>query len=548
MTLEKALEILNLDTNFTEEELKKQYHKLALENHPDYNKSADAEENMKRINEAKEVLEKYLKNKNSYNNNKTNYKSRTNYNFKEKLIAEFVKKLEKYKDFTNNFKLVKYNEMIDKIINDFKVKISSMLIDINPNTMLKIEGIYNKSIEEIMSIFGSLIMDFGEEKNIDFQNIDYHIICNLIDSCENLTQLYQKLEDFLKNFQSLTTELGDYEYINGYEVLKDEINNLKNDALEKLLKYGELNYPNIIYKLKNDIRELFNKYFNAITLASSLINDIEEFNKDINDDKLNVIYKEVVSIKKTLESSNLDNKFLNLNINKLNMLKDKFDLIKKLYLLLKLNIKSNQSEYNKYIAEIIIKALKQVPLSSTSDNRNIYKKSSNEKDNCNPILKEINDYFVYIYKNNETGGIKIINIVDINNDSISIQNLLDYNHEIITISKQEFLDNYILIPELLYFGSKVLYINDTNELVFINDNSSYNFIYSFTNDDVYVTDNININENDAKRIYPSKGLFNQIKKITKKLKFKLLKFLDENKDKQYTKKRSKHFNNWLYYK
>ena len=418
-----------------------------------------------------------------------------------------------------------------------------MLIDINPNTMLKIEGIYNKSIEEIMSIFGSLIMDFGEEKNIDFQNIDYHIICNLIDSCENLTQLYQKLEDFLKNFQSLTTELGDYEYINGYEVLKDEINNLKYDALEKLLKYGELNYPNIIYKLKNDIRELFNKYFNAITLASSLINDIEEFNKDINDDKLNVIYKEVVSIKKTLESSNLDNKFLNLNINKLNMLKDKFDLIKKLYLLLKLNIKSNQSEYNKYIAEIIIKALKQLPLSSTSDNRNIYKKSSNEKDNCNPILKEINDYFVYINKNNESGYIKIVNIVDINYDSISIQDLLDYNHEIITISKQEFLDNYILIPELLYFGSKVLYINDTNELVFINDNSSYNFIYSFTNDDVYVTDNININENDAKRIYPSKGLFNQIKKITKKLKFKLLKFLDKNKDKQYTKKRSKHFNN-----
>ena len=542
MTLEKALEILNLDINFTEEELKKQYHKLALENHPDYNKSADAEENMKRINEAKEVLEKHLKNKNSYNNNRTDYTANKN-NFKEKIIAKFVKHLEKYKDFTNNLKLVKYNEMIDKIINDFKVKISSMLIDINPNTMLKIEGIYNKSIEEIMSIFGSLIMDFGEEKNIDFQNIDYHIICNLIDSCENLTQLYQKLEDFLKNFQSLTTELGDYEYINGYEVLKDEINNLKYDALEKLLKYGELNYPNIIYKLKNDIRELFNKYFNAITLASSLINDIEEFNKDINDDKLNVIYKEVVSIKKTLESSNLDNKFLNLNINKLNMLKDKFDLIKKLYLLLKLNIKSNQSEYNKYIAEIIIKALKQLPLSSTSDNRNIYKKSSNEKDNCNPILKGINDFFIYINKNNESGYIKIVNIVDINYDSISIQDLLDYNHEIITISKQEFLDNYILIPELLYFGSKVLYINDTNELVFINDNSSYNFIYSFTNDDVYVTDNININENDAKRIYPSKGLFNQIKKITKKLKFKLLKFLDKNKDKQYTKKRSKHFNN-----
>lgn len=62
-------------------------------------------------------------------------------------------------------------------------------------------------------------------------------------------------------------------------------------------------------------------------------------------------------------------------------------------------------------------------------------------------------------------------------------------------------------------------------------------------DDVYVTDNANLNENDGKVIPPSEELFNQIKKITKKLKFKLLKFLDENKDKQYTKKRSKHLNN-----
>ncbi len=49
-------EILGVEKNVTSAELKKAYRKLALKFHPDHNKSADAEEKFKEINEAYQVL------------------------------------------------------------------------------------------------------------------------------------------------------------------------------------------------------------------------------------------------------------------------------------------------------------------------------------------------------------------------------------------------------------------------------------------------------------------------------------------------------------
>ncbi|HEX8923396.1 MAG TPA: DnaJ domain-containing protein, partial [Patescibacteria group bacterium] len=49
-------EVLGISKNATKEEIKKAYRRMALEWHPDRNKSADAEEKFKEINEAYEVL------------------------------------------------------------------------------------------------------------------------------------------------------------------------------------------------------------------------------------------------------------------------------------------------------------------------------------------------------------------------------------------------------------------------------------------------------------------------------------------------------------
>ena len=72
MTLNDARKILGLGNSFTEEELRKAYREESKKYHPDLNKEKNAEEKMKKINNAYEYLKKGLKNgfENEWNVNK----------------------------------------------------------------------------------------------------------------------------------------------------------------------------------------------------------------------------------------------------------------------------------------------------------------------------------------------------------------------------------------------------------------------------------------------------------------------------------------------
>jgi DnaJ-class molecular chaperone len=61
-------DILNINKNASQDEIKKAYYKLALKYHPDKNKDIDAEEKFKEISQAYEVLSDENKRK-SYDNN-----------------------------------------------------------------------------------------------------------------------------------------------------------------------------------------------------------------------------------------------------------------------------------------------------------------------------------------------------------------------------------------------------------------------------------------------------------------------------------------------
>ena len=75
MSYEEALKVFSLNEDFTEQEFKNSYYKLAKDKHPDTESGNQAE--MTYINEAKIIIEKKLK-QDSVNNLKEKFKQEIN--------------------------------------------------------------------------------------------------------------------------------------------------------------------------------------------------------------------------------------------------------------------------------------------------------------------------------------------------------------------------------------------------------------------------------------------------------------------------------------
>lgn len=260
MNLEKALRILGLSPNFTEEELKKAHRRLVNQYHPDRNKSPEAEEKTKEINTAREYLVKHLKNKSASQDSYT-YKHKTKqgteYQSTFDVEAYIYKKLDQLKNIIN-FDHREYHTSytIQGIIIKIQTEFQWFYIQINgAKNKQDIDREFNKFLQKIKKYFQEIKEAFYIENYIREHDVQESINYDC-----SLKEFYGQLLK-IKNKYSIKS------------IINDKYRELKRIVDFNLYEYKlSANIKNIIGKIQN-----VPENFNSTSQSSTNKNFIENF-------------------------------------------------------------------------------------------------------------------------------------------------------------------------------------------------------------------------------------------------------------------------------
>lgn len=254
MYFEKALAILGLSASYTETDLKRAYHKLMIEYHPDMNIGKSEEELRKAEEKAKDINAAY-----EFLMNKRNFQTL------DEIISIYHKKLYKYTDFILIHSMFyHYYERIIIIISTFTEQAEKC------GSRGKVERLYEESKKKIIQVSDDLCIWYFKKEGIDLQykeKLNYD--CNLEEFYSQLEKI--KVEVVTKRIQS---ELIKYENYKGYEYLKPLIEfacvnncevNAKKVGIEEAIKM-----------MHQEIQELFALYFNLLTRLNVIQQEIEK--------------------------------------------------------------------------------------------------------------------------------------------------------------------------------------------------------------------------------------------------------------------------------
>lgn len=272
MNYAEALKLFKLNDGYTEKELTKRYHSLALKCHPDVNPSPDAAEQFRKINDANEILKKALKSQ----------EKPQNINHKANSIIDKQKSINK----------IKLLWISPTEIHNYPVYLRSYLSHIN------------SIIENYIKNTQKLYFNYQEYYKVSLNNIltFYHLIkdCYFLNNCINekeiteelnyhcnFAKFYQQLTDFQQKYSKLPLipklldeEIANIKLYSGYENLAAVVNYYRNVycTAATINKYY-CNEKIIVACFNQDINNVFRDYFKMLKKLHNIIDYIDQ-NKD----------------------------------------------------------------------------------------------------------------------------------------------------------------------------------------------------------------------------------------------------------------------------
>lgn len=179
MTYNEALQLLELKSGFTKEELNKNYKRLMRKWHPDICNATNAEEMTKKLNEAKEVL--------SRNNNDNFYNENVYYNNDPKLKIKKEEYINKIRSIFKNVDKIKINgESSNLFILEILFMQLQAILDINnAQDMETLENNYCYYEDYFRRMLKKYMLLYCLEESMYFENLDKYI-CMIEDESINI--------------------------------------------------------------------------------------------------------------------------------------------------------------------------------------------------------------------------------------------------------------------------------------------------------------------------------------------------------------------------
>lgn len=296
MNFEKALSILGLTRDFTEEDLKKNYRRLAKKYHPDKftddKEKEEATKKMAEINSAKNYLDKYLEDRktgnwrtssSTYSTNNNGYRTDEYEKLKKEKDAfykELVKEINEIKSILNNNDEL-LTEVKEKLIREFNIFIKML------NSVKTISELSNLKAQLnicIMIILGDYSIEYCKKYDIKINQTKLESYSLKILQKE-LEELRNRQENIIRRIEE---EYSKYKYYAGFDVIeiillkikKETILVFKNENINN--KNNNIDIEKIISRFNIKILMAFKDYYNRL----EKLNELKEKYKNTTDSRI----------------------------------------------------------------------------------------------------------------------------------------------------------------------------------------------------------------------------------------------------------------------